>query len=368
MRLSVRLAVALGSVVVPGLAAVLLAGIAGAQEIDHHASHSINVAVPPQELAGGIAHGTTQGAVVFLAGLVTFVALVWLPSSRVEDPTDHEKAVSVLCRWMWMLVGLLFVAGLVELPLYAMRASGEALSLGLLKETLFDTRVGQLWILRLALGILTATTATYAARQLRRPGYWWGAAIVVSALLLMTLTQQSHAAAEGGLFPIAADWLHVMAASVWTGGLLAFPILLIGPFRTMPAEARAKLFGRVVPRFSKMATLAVMCLILTGLAAALLHVPSLSAMISTSYGRALSIKLWFLIFLLGLGAQNLRLRGREPFDSLVRYELALAAAIFVATGFLTSLPPADAAQPTAEENQLSSIAQGLRQPPMPPLP
>jgi copper transport protein len=367
MRLSVRMAVALGSVVVPGLAAVLLSGIADAQEMDHHTSHSINVSVSPHELAGGIAHGMTQGAVVFLAGLVTFVALVWLPSTRVED-TDQEKAVGLLCRWMWLLVGLLVVAGLVDLSLYAMRASGEPLNLELLQEALFDTRVGQLWILRLALGILTTTTATYAARQLRRPGYWWGAAIVVSALLLMTLTQQSHAAAEGGFFPIATDWLHLMAASVWMGGLLAFPILLIGPLRTMPSETRAKLFGRVVPRFSKMATLAVMTLVLTGLAAALLHVPSLSAMISTSYGHALSIKLLFLIFLLGLGAKNFRLRGREPFDSLVRYELALAAAIFVATGFLTSLPPADAAQPTADGNQASSIDQGLRQPPMSPLP
>jgi copper transport protein len=367
MRLSVKLAVALGSVLVPGLAAVLLSGIAKAQGMDHHASHSINVSVSPHELAGGIAHGAAQGAVVFLAGLVTFVALVWLPSARVED-TDHEKAFGLLCRWLWLLVGLLVVAGLVDLSLYAMRASGEALSLGLVQEALFDTRVGQLWILRLALAILTATMATYAARQLRRPGYWWGAAVVASALLLMTLTQQSHAVAEGGLFPIAIDWLHLMAASVWMGGLLAFPILLIGLFRTTPPEARAELFGRVVPRFSRVATLAVMILILTGLAAALLHIPSLSAMISTSYGRALSIKLWFLIFLLGLGAQNLRLRGREPFDSLVRYELALAAAIFVATGFLTSLPPADAAQPTAEENQVPSIDQSLRQPPMPPLP
>jgi len=341
----------------------LLSGIAGAQEIDHHAPHSITVAVSPQELAGSIAHGTTPGAVVFLAGLVTFVALVWLPSSRVEDPTDHEKAVGLLCRLMWMLVGLLFVAGLVELPLYAMRASGEALSLGLLKETLFDTRVGQLWILRLALGILTATTATYAAWQLRRPGYWWGAAIVVSALLLMTLTQQSHAAAEGSLFPIAADWLHVMAASVWMGGLLAFPILLIGPFRTMPAEARAKLFGRVVPRFSKVATMAVMSLILTGLVAVLFHVPNLSALINTPYGRALSIKLGLLIFLLALGAQNLRLRGRGPFSRLVSIELVLAIGIFVATGFLTSLPPADAEQPTVEN--IPNPAEDIRQPPLP---
>ena len=301
---------------------------------------------------------------MFLVGLVAFVALVWLPANQTEN-ADQGKTVSLLCRWMWVLVGLLTVAGLVELPLYAVRASGETLSLGLLEEALFDTRVGQLWVVRLALGILTATAATYAAQQPRRLAYWWwGAAVAVGASLLMTLTQQSHAAAEGGFLPLAADWLHLMAASLWMGGLLGFLILLLGPLRATPIEPRLKLLGRLIPRFSKVATTAVMGLILTGLVTVLLHVPSLSALISTPYGRALSIKLWLLIFLLALGAQNLRLRGREPFNSLVRYELALAAAIFVATGFLTTLPPADAEQPTVEEN-IPNPAEDIRQPPVP---
>jgi copper transport protein len=338
MKPSMRLAIALVSTFVLWAPSVWFSGIAGAQgPHQDHGSSSINTAISPQEIAVGMAHGTTLGAAVFLVGLVAFVALVWLPANQAEN-ADQGKTVSLLCRWMWVLVGLLTVAGLVELPLYAVRASGETLSLGLLEEALFDTRVGQLWVVRLALGILTATVATYAAQQPRRLAYWWGAAVAVGASLLMTLTQQSHAAAEGGFLPLAADWLHLMAASLWMGGLLGFPILLLGPLRATP--------------------------ILTGLVAVLLHVPSLSALISTPYGRALSIKLWLLIFLLALGAQNLRLRGREPFNSLVRYELALAAAIFVATGFLTSLPPADAEQPTVEEN-IPNPAEDIRQPPVP---
>ena len=340
MKPSKRLAIALISTSVLWAPSVWFSGIARAQgSHQDHGSSSINTAISPQEIAVGIAHGTTLGAAVFLVGLVAFVALVWLPANQTEN-ADQGKTVSLLCRWMWVLVGLLT------------------------EEALFDTRVGQLWVVRLALGILTATAATYAAQQPRRLAYWWGAAVAVGASLLMTLTQQSHAAAEGGFLPLAADWLHLMAASLWMGGLLGFPILLLGPLRAAPIEPRLKLLGRLIPRFSKVATTAVMGLILTGLVAVLLHVPSLSALISTPYGRALSIKLWLLIFLLALGAQNLRLRGREPFNSLVRYELALAAAIFVATGFLTSLPPADAEQPTVEEN-IPNPAEDIRQPPVP---
>lgn len=358
------LAFALGLISVLWVAAVWFSGIASAQgPHQHNGSSSINTAISPQELAVGIAHGTTLGAAVFLVGLVAFVALVWLPASQREN-ADQGKAASLLCRWMWVLVGLLVVAGLVELPLYAVRASGEALSFRLLEEALFDTRVGQLWILRLVLGILTTTAATYAAQQPRRLAYWWGAAIVVSASLLLTLTQQSHAAAEEGFLPLAADWLHLMAASLWMGGLLGFSILLVGPLRAIPIEPRLKLLSHLVPRFSKVATTAVMGLILTGLVAVLLHVPNVSALINTPYGRALSIKLGLLIFLLALGAQNLRLRGRGPFSRLVSTELILAIGIFVATGFLTSLPPADAEQPTVEEN-IPNPAEDIRQPPMP---
>ncbi len=367
MRSFVRLAGILGSMSISGLAALSFPSIASAQgPHQHHGSPSVNVvAVSAQDLAVGIAHGATLGVVVFLAGLVMFVTLVWLPVRRVED-ADRGKAVNLLCRWMWVLVGLLVVAGLVELPLYAVRASGETLSPGLLEEALLDTRVGQLWIARLTLGILTAAVATYAAHQPQRTAYWWGVTVVVSVLLL-TLTQQSHAVVEGGFLPIAADWLHVMAASLWMGGLLGFPILLIGPLRMMSAEARSKVLGRTVPRFSKMATLAVMSLILTGLVAILLHVPSVEGLLGSTYGWALMIKLGLAVFLFAAGGANLLLRGRGPFGRIVGIELILALCIFVATGFLTSLPPADADQQPGEENE-AAPAESVRQSSIPAAP
>ncbi|HZB81521.1 MAG TPA: CopD family protein [Rubrobacteraceae bacterium] len=348
MKRPMRLVAAiLGSMSVAGLAAVWFADIAQAQASHSHLTHG---SLFDEEVMAYIVHGITQGASVFLAGLVTFVTLIWFPSSRAEDNGHQKKAVGLFRRWIWMLVGLLIIAGMVELPLYAVRASGEALSPGLLREALLDTRVGQLWMERLVFGVLTATMATYAAAGPRRFTYRWGAAVVASVLLLMTLTQQSHAAAEESFLPFLADWLHMTAASLWMGGLLGFPILLVGLLRTMPTELRAELLKRSVRRFSKVAMIAVMIVLATGLYAALLHVPSVSALIGTPYGHALLIKLGLLGFLLALGAQNLRLEGRGPFSRFVGAELVLAIGIFIATGFLTSLPPADADQPGVGEN------------------
>jgi copper transport protein len=313
-----------------------------AHEEDHGASSSEHAPVDPQETAASSAHGATLGAVVFLVGLVAFVALVWLPTSRAVGA--GQNSVGLFVRWIWALFALLVVAGAVELSLYAIRASGEPFSLGLLEQALFGTRVGYVWSIRLGLGLLTAIAATWAARQ-RRPTYYWWVAAGVGGALLATLTQLSHAAAEEGFLPFLADWLHLIAASLWMGGLLGFPLVLWGPLRAMTAKQRARLRGRAVRRFSKVATLAVMTLIVTGVYAILLHVPSVEGLLTTPYGRALMVKLGLAVLLLVAGSVNLVLEGRGPFGRIVGGELILAILIFVATGFLTTLPPASVASP-----------------------
>ena len=345
MRLVKRSVTVLGAICIPTLSILWYVGAADAAASQHGGHHS--VPLPSQESLAGIAHGATLGVAAFLAGLVVFAALVWLPISRSEN-AEGEKAARLFCRWTWVLAGLLVVTGLVELPVYALRASGESLSPGLLAKALYDTRVGQLWVARVFLGFFVAAAATYAVRR-RSPVYWWGAACI-AAIMLMTLTRQSHAAAEGGMLPLAADWLHVVAASVWMGGLLGFPILLTAPPLEMPTDARAKLLGRTVRRFSKVATGAVIALLITGSYAILLHVPSLPALMGTAYGYALIVKLGLLVLLLVAGAVNLISRGRGPFGRVVRLELALAICVFVATGFLTTVPPSDAEQPTVGDS------------------
>lgn len=156
--------------------------------------------------------------------------------------------------------------------------------------------------------------------------------------MLMTITQLSHAAAEGRFLPFLADWLHVIAATFWMGGLLAFPILLLGPLRVMPPETRTKLLGRAVRRFTRVATIAVIVLLVTGSYAVLLHISSFSDLIGTPYGRALFMKLGLVAFMLPIGLMNLLDKGRDPFSSMVVLELVLAFGVFAATGFLSSLP------------------------------
>jgi putative copper export protein len=290
-------------------------------------------------VTGGIQHGLALAAAVLLAGLAPFAALVWLPASK--DVVVGRAAVRPFGLLAWVLLYTLAIAGVAELATYATLASGESLSPGLLRETLAETRVGNVWLARSGFALLTAALITAATRS-GRTVYWW-AASATAALMLLTLTQLSHAAAEGRFLPFLADWLHVAAATIWTGGLLGLLFVFFsGSLDSVPADRRAELREQTVRRFSRVATTAVVTLAATGLYAILLHVPDPAALVGTPYGRSLLTKLGLLAVLLGIGATNYLLRGRGPFGRLVGTELVLALAIFVATGFLTSLPPATA--------------------------
>ena len=331
-----HLANALAPVGVLVLAAACLGDPASAQGA-HGGAHSGGAA---SSVTGGVQHGIALAATVLLAGLAPFAALVWLPASK--DAVVGRAAVRPFGLLAWLLLYVLAIAGVAEVATYATLASGESLSPGLLREALAETRVGNVWLARLGFALLTTVLVTAAVRS-ERTAYWW-AASGTAALLLMTLTQLSHAAAEGRFLPFLADWVHAAAATLWTGGLLGLLFVFFsGSLDSIPADRRAELREQTVRRFSRVATTSVIVLAATGLYAILLHVPSLGALVSTPYGRSLLTKLGLLVLLLGLGGTNYLLRGRGPFGRLVGAEVVLALAIFVATGFLTSLPPATAA-------------------------
>jgi copper transport protein len=300
--------------------------------VDTHTEH-VRAAIPSVETLAALSHGLAQASIVFMVGLAAFAAFVWRPMRA----AGSEGGESLLCRAVWVLAGLLFVAGMVELPVFAARASGESLSFGVMYEAVFETRVGNVWMARLGLGLLAAYAITESIRS--GSGKYRAIGFALGGFLVATLTFQSHAATAGGFMPIASDWLHVVAGSVWMGGLLGFPVLLAGPLRTMEKEERAKLLGESVRRFTRMASVAVTALVVTGVYASLVHIPSFDALVSTAYGRALIMKLGLVSIMLPMGAINMMDRGGGPFERMVYAELALAFLVFAATGFLTTLPP-----------------------------
>lgn len=204
------------------------------------------------------------------------------------------------------------------------------------------TDAGKAWIVRLAALAVCLfgawrTRSTLTARA--------------SGLALATLAWSGHAAAQEGLYGyvrLAADILHLLAAGIWLGALMAFAALVI-------RKADEAVTARALAGFAGVGTGVVAVLILTGL---INLAPSVEwrpwPVLTTSlWGQLLLIKLALFAAMLGLAAANrfiltprLETKARDAAAgglghlrlSLV-VELSLALAVIALVSWLGSLAP-----------------------------
>ncbi|MBX6391687.1 MAG: CopD family protein, partial [Frankia sp.] len=131
-----------------------------------------------------------------------------------------------------------------------------------------------------------------------RPSLWVSVELGALAIAVTaTMALVGHAAA-GSLPWLAATSvsLHLIAMSVWLGGLAVLAAALLGP------RARAAELAGVLPRWSRIAMAAVATLVVTGAYQAWREVGTPPALVDTEYGQLLLYKLWFVLAMLGLGA------------------------------------------------------------------
>ena len=161
---------------------------------------------------------------------------------------------------------------------------------------LFGAAAGRSLLAEAAAVAVCGVAAFFAAR---RPA---GPAVVVlgaaAAGALFTHAQAGHAETQSSvrLLNVADQWLHMLAAGVWVGGLVW---LLLG-LRGLDGAARAA----AVRRFSQLAFAAVAVIAVTGVLRAVPEVGSLRALVSTSFGVTLLIKSSLFVVLMGIAWRN----------------------------------------------------------------
>ncbi len=295
-------------------------------------------------------------SLALMAGQMPFFRLVWRPALK-SDSGDLPATIlqpAVWNRLRWIGLGGALLAILLGLLAQAGESSGAELALPwapAMVVLLSTTRLGLIWLTRLALALL----ATWLA--MGRPAAWkvWlGFASSLGLLLSISLT--SHAATEARpLLPILDDWLHLIGMTVWLGGL---PYLLTGlrALAQLEPRLRTRLTSLSMGRFSGMALVTVGIIGLTGLYSASLRVGTLQALLTSIYGHALLFKQIFVAALLALAGINLvfisprlkrsRLNGEANAPVVARFgrtvlaEAILGALLLMAVSLLTYLPPA----------------------------
>ena len=176
------------------------------------------------------------------------------------------------------------------------------------------------------------------------------------SVMLLTFPMSGHARAVSPATAVAVafDWAHLAGTAIWIGGLVFLGAVALLIKSTQRDES--EFLSHLVSRFSKMARICVLVLLITGIYAAWLHIPSWKSFVSTQYGLALLAKLILVAAMLLIAVVNWRrvlpalagfsqrpdiyCRWAGRFRILITNEAALGMALLVVVAILTSLPPA----------------------------
>ncbi len=356
----------------------------GVGEVDAIGATPLPAANPPP-LLEVLIRWLNYAVIVALAGAIAIENLV---VSRLPLLSETPGVIlagrrrllvwSALCSIVGLVVGLwmLFYQGGV-----LRGALPQGVSMGeTIWQILNNTRWGALWMLRQGIILVLAAILTLILRlgaypevsrkipdnpkaapdrlpALMRFGGW-----VAILVLLTAQALNSHAAGLGSSTTqaVVMDILHLLAASVWAGGLLSLAIAFF-PAISRAGQNSRLLLRAIWGRFSLWALISVITLALTGLYSVGRQVVSPDALLTSLYGNVLLGKVGVMLvmgifgllnsmFLHPLLLQPLRrLLHLSPkwtplsprlFPTLVMFEIGLGFMVLFAAGVITASEPA----------------------------
>ncbi len=249
------------------------------------------------------------------------------------DSASAARTATVIAkRSALVALTVLIAASLMALWLQSWSASGQTFSLSSLREALDDTRFGDIWRARFILvgcgfiiGLLLPELRPQPSDEKPLLGKYARLLLLPLALAIpVTTSLNSHAAAgDGSEWRTFVDWLHVVSSGLWVGGLLQLALMSIA---VLPVtDHRSAFLAAVIRRFSKVALLTVLAVVVTGSVQWWKELGGVSEVVHSAYGYTLLVKVLLLLPLLGLGAINLMIVGPR-FLSLARQHIERKAA------------------------------------------
>ncbi len=291
------------------------------------------IAAPPPTQAYGASGPTWADDAARWGLFVTFALL--LGSLGVRLLVLREPLPPRLSRRLYLFAGLgAFAAIDVGIVAFVLRAE-DALQLpfvdlmyGDLSPFATKTRFGVAFV-AMTLGFALVAALVFLSWLLDVPKLLWPAFLVALGFA-SGLSLSGHSAVEpnSSWFSQIADFLHLAAASIWSGGLVT---LALAVWPLAPELRRAAFLG-----FSRLATVLVGVLVLAGTYLTILRLPAVHDLWSAGYGRVLLVKLAIVCVALTWGAaHHFLVRPRlERGESTGRLRRSLLGEMSVALGVL----------------------------------
>jgi copper transport protein len=300
----------------------------------------------------GIARAGVFLGLALLIGGVVFLVLI---ARRTHAARLTRRAVWV--GWAVLVVSTI-AALMLQGPYAAGAGIGDAVKWTVVHDVL-DTRFGRVTEVRLLLLVVAAALLPLMSsfdRERGVPTWWLALAAPVAALLAATPGYAGHAATgDFTIFAVPLDTLHVLAMSVWFGGLAVLLLAALG-------GGFSGGLRRALATFSRIAFWCVVVLVLSGVFASWRQVGfSIDGYTSTSYGNILLVKLAIVVVLIGIAAVSrsiVRKHRSAPLDApdtaiaaidertvaklrrSVGFEVLLGVAVLAVTAVLVNAQPA----------------------------
>jgi putative copper resistance protein D len=281
-------------------------------------------------------------ATIQVAGAVLFRLVILhgiAPSGRLQRWLGRTFWVSLAVVLASGLAWLLSVASAIDDTSW-----NAALSDGTVATVVADTQFGNAWTVRFGAAIALALAVAIGRGRFQSTIVLLCVGIIVGGLAFAG--HGASSAGAGGDLHLGADILHLLAVAAWIGELFPFALLLA--FSDHPKIAAS---GDPVPiatrRFSDVALAAVLTILVTGMVNTIYLVGSPMLLVTTDYGRLLSLKLVVFVFMLAIAAVNrlvfvprISQGGTDALKRNAIIEIALGVTVILIVAVLGTLPPA----------------------------
>jgi putative copper export protein len=241
------------------------------------------------DLALGADRVLTYAGYVLLAGTLTFWSVVWPDGRR-----NRRLVLLALAGTAAMIIGTLAGPG-IQL-IFGGRLLGDIVTpLG-----------GSAQLVRLA---ALVAAMFFLPDIISGAVVGWRRIVALTLVVVIAASMVAQSNAIGGPWEnakIAATALHVLATCAWLGGLVALAAVLI------PGEKVLEL-DRLIPRFSRVAQLSVVTLVLTGTVHALAVAGGVYQLATSRYGLVLLIKITIFGLMLLMGNEGRKYAARAAF-------------------------------------------------------
>lgn len=239
-------------------------------------------------LSGG---GASIGVVQRLATAATYAPVLFLVGALLAGGVLGRAASERSHEWVRRATIAAIALSVLAVPLQAMAASGDGVAAAIDGEqlwTVLTSSVGLAAVVRLA-GLVGVLVTSGRAR------------VAAGAVALLSFLVDGHTrTVEPVWLMLAGDTLHLVAGAVWFGGL----VVLVRELRARKLADDPVGGATMLAGWSRLAMWSVAGVVVGGVAMSYATVRTPLALVTSTYGQLLQVKLLLAVIVIGIGAWN----------------------------------------------------------------